>query len=324
MIVHGFEVSALIEDSFERPLTSDQGFRCNQILGRSIYVGRDYDGNLIALFPAGRVDRKRHVNEVSFFVRQEVKWLGEIPQVETMSLLRYRKNMNLDIEIFSEVVASVINATRADSPPEEYETVIDSWLTLLNSGMSPGFAEVLGLWGELFVISKSSNIHESVNSWQWTDSQSCDFICRGEGIEVKTSSTSTREHTTSLVQHKHASSLPTFLFSILTNESSEGVSISQMSRICLERVIDDQVASAKIISACARRVGFGSAYQNVKFDLEHANRYSLVFNWENVPNINWPSSVTKAQWSFLLDEAAGETILDFGRRNRGISSLFSR
>jgi hypothetical protein len=240
-----------------------------------------------------------------------------------MSLLRYQKNQISDIQVFSEVVASVINATRTDSSPEEYETVIDSWLSLLNSGKNPGFAEVLGLWGELFVISKSSNIHETVNSWQWTDSQSCDFVCRGEGIEVKTSSTSIREHTTSLIQHRAASSLPTFLFSILTNESPEGVSISQLSRICLERVLDDQFASAKIISACARRVGFDWAYQNLKFDLEHANRFSLVFNWESVPDIDWPSSVTKAQWSFLLDESAGETILDFGRRNRGVSSLFS-
>jgi hypothetical protein len=323
MMIRGSEVSAKIRNSFERPLASDQGFHCNQIPDRPVYVGHDFEGNLIALFPAGSVDRKRHVNEVSYFVRQEVKWLEDTSQVETMSLLRYQKDQDSSIEIFSEVVASVINATRSDSPSEEYETVIDSWLSLLNSGVKPGFGEVLGLWGELYVISRASNIHEIVNSWQWTDSRACDFISRGEGIEVKTSCTAIREHTTSLVQHKAATSLPTFLFSILTIESTEGVSISQLSQLCLERVTDNQIASAKIISACARRVGFGSEYHNLRFDLEHAERSSLVFDWRSVPEINWPSSVTKAEWSFLLDEAAGETILEFGRRDRGVSSLFT-
>jgi hypothetical protein len=323
MMILGSDISALIRDTFERVLDIDQGFRCNQVAGRQIYVGRDYEGNLIALFPAGRGDKKFHVNDVSFFVRQDVKWFGEISQSDTMSLLRYHKNSNSDIAVFSEAVASVVNATRSNSRPEEYEAVIDSWLSLLNSGMSPTYSEVLGLWGELFVISKSNNIHETVNSWQWNDSQSCDFVSRGEGIEVKTSSTSIREHTTSLIQHQAALNFPTFLFSILTAESSTGLSISQLSKICLERVADDQLASAKIVSACARRVGFGSEYQNTGFDKELADRYALVFEWNSVPDPNWPPAVTKAQWSFLLDDSDGEAILAFGRRSVGVSSLFT-
>ena len=262
------------------------------------------------------------VNEVSFFARQDVTWLGEVSQSDTMSLLRYQTNKDSDIAIFSEAVASVINATKPDSKPVEYETVIDSWLTLLNSGKKPAYTDVVGLWGELFVISKSSDIHGAVDSWQWNDSQSCDFVSRGEGIEVKTSSNLIREHTTSLVQHKAASIFPTFLFSIITIETPIGVSISQLSQSCLRRLSDDQAASAKIISACARRVGFGSEYQNLAFDVSHADVSSLVFSWLAVPEPIWPPSVTKAQWSFVLNDSDGETIPEFGRRAVGISGLF--
>lgn len=283
-------------------------FRCHPVGRSECYVGRDRSNDLIALFPACEAPRQLRVNEVEFLGRSKVEWVDSHVQSGTVAILKFQRNTPDDIQTFSSVVASILNATRDSSTGEEYGSVVDAWLSLLNSGRRPTFAEVLGIWGELFAIASSTNAGQLINSWQWRDDDPADFIFHGQGIEVKTTTSPTREHSTSLTQHRHNCSVRTLLVSIKTFEELTGASVEDLSNRILATLGVDTVNSAKLISAVARRIGFGSEYRITRFSESLAAQSIRVFDWRTLPNPKWPLEVIRAQWTFVLRDEDGSSI----------------
>lgn len=302
-------------------VTDAETFRCRCIPGRDeCFVGQDGEGSLVALFPASRLPRVLGVNDVQFSTRREVRWRDNGVSSEVKAVLKLGRTSVNDADAFAGVVSSVLNATSEDSDPECYLDVIDSWLTFLSSARVPTFAEIVGFWGELFVIMLADS-QLAVESWQWRDSDAADFTFRGEQLEVKTTLLSSREHSTSRRQDSNSRTIPTWLVSVVTREESNGVSIEELVSHCLSR-LDDDVAKAKVMSACARRVGFGREFREVRFEIDQATALVRIFPWSEVPSPNWPIGVIDARWSFTLSDSLGMLPPLFRSTNLNIGRLF--
>lgn len=301
---------------------SDAGmFRCRSVPGRGdCFVGQDGEGSLVALFPACSNDREISINDVFLNTRKEVQWFDNGVSSDVKTVLRFRRMTTDDADAFAGVVSSVLNTTSEHSDPENYLDVIDSWFTLLGGARVPTFAEILGFWGELFAI-KLADTSLAVESWQWRDRDPADFTFRGEQLEIKTTLFPVRQHSTSKDQDSNLRTIPTWLLSVLTREESSGVSIEDLVFDCLSRLSDD-LARAKVMSACARRIGFGREFRDVRFEIEEAITLVRLFSWSDVPCPIWPSGVVDARWSFVLGDSAGLSLSQFGSTNLNIGQLF--
>ncbi len=302
-------------------VTDAETFRCRNVPGRrDCFVGQDGEGSLVALFPASSTARVLDINDVHFDTRREVRWFDNGVSSDVKAVLKLGRTTASDADAFAGVVSSVLNATSEHSDPECYLDVIDSWFTFLGSARVPTFAEIVGFWGELFVI-KLAYTRLAVESWQWRDRDAADFIFRGEQLEVKTTLLSTRQHSTSRNQDSNSRAIPTWLISVLTREESTGTSIEELVSDCLSRLQDD-LAKAKMMSACARRIGFGREFREVRFESEKTGSLVRVFPWSDVPCPNWPNGVVDARWSFVLSDSVGLMLSQFGSRNINIGRLF--
>ena len=298
-------------------------FRCLRVGTREIYVGSDQSQDLIALFPACSEARQFRVNEVEFLSRSNVTWVDTEARSETMGILKFRRNSPDDLATFASVVCSILNATDRDAEGKAYADVIDAWLSLLNSGRRPTFSEVLGLWGELLLITTARDVGRAISAWQWRDSDPSDFVYRGQAVEVKTTTAMHREHTTSLVQHRHGLLTPTVLVSIQTKEDPYGCSVEDLfNRIASSPILDAE-SSAKLVSAVARRLGFGFEYRGTRFSDAEAVSSRRAYRWEELPNLQWPSNVLSAQWTFVLADEAGVALGATTEGSPRIADIFS-
>lgn len=115
----------------------------------------------------------------------------------------------------------------------ELESSIRSLAELFQILQNPASGTVVGLWGELFVISEASNISLAIDAWHALPMERFDFGQDRLRVEVKTTLQSVRSHQFSLEQVRPAKNVEVIIASLLTASYVGGPSIAALlSRIC--------------------------------------------------------------------------------------------
>jgi hypothetical protein len=94
------------------------------------------------------------------------------------------------IDVFAAVAAHVVSRLRADpsafAKQEDVERYLAEWVNFFASqSLSP--ERVVGLWGELYVLSLLPNLDRGVVCWVGPYGQMFDFMGNGASLEIKTS-----------------------------------------------------------------------------------------------------------------------------------------
>jgi hypothetical protein len=89
-------------------------------------------------------------------------------------------------------------------------------------------SELLGFWGELFVIWNSDDINFMADAWHSWERERYDFAFRNERLEVKTTEGAGRTHSFSSTQIPPPNGVNVLVASILTNEVQAGVSVTDL------------------------------------------------------------------------------------------------
>jgi Putative PD-(D/E)XK family member, (DUF4420) len=303
------KVRDLVQSCIDEGVSGAGLMRCKKVGKREVYVGSNVEKELVALFPPLRSGSHMSVNSVEFEGKLEVRWEDAGFASATMSMLKFSGSSSEDIEVFSHVVSSVIRGTNDADNGESYAEIIEAWLEMVNRSQEVTMAEIIGLWGELIVLGVSNDLATALDSWQWSNSQPIDFLYRGSGLEVKTNLGDLRRHSTSLQQFEMAEQVHAIYGSVNTFLDPDGASVIDLMNELVSKLETDSMRCAKVVSAVARRVGFGLKARGTRFN-ENVARTSLRFyQLSEVPAPFFPSGVISAEWTFEFQEG-GCSVLD--------------
>jgi hypothetical protein len=104
--------------------------------------------------------------------------------------------------------------------------------------------DVIGLWGELYVVSAAKNVVSAVRSWCSHTQAKYDFVCAEFVVEVKTTLRSIRQHRFSIEQLRPIGDFRVFVASLLVVEVPSGRTVSQLIETIMDQVEDDDLRSA--------------------------------------------------------------------------------
>jgi hypothetical protein len=98
--------------------------------------------------------------------------------------------------------------------------------------------DIIGLWGELFVINSARNLENAVRSWCQHKMAKFDFVTNDSVLEVKSTLRPTRKHRLSLEQVRPSESLESFVISLMLVEVPSGARISEQMDAIYESISD--------------------------------------------------------------------------------------
>ena len=104
--------------------------------------------------------------------------------------------------------------------------------------------DVVGLWGELYIISKASSILGAAQSWCLHKSARHDFVAPDFALEVKTAVKGNRRHRFSLDQLRPASATDIYVASLQLVETHSGKTVSQLLESIYREIEEPSLRSA--------------------------------------------------------------------------------
>ena len=97
----------------------------------------------------------------------------------------------------------------------------------LFSSLDTSLRDVVGLWGELYLLGAAIDVNSAVRAWCLSSKARFDYVTDTHILEVKSTLKSTREHRFSLEQLRHGSEMPVYVVSILLTELSSGKTVGE-------------------------------------------------------------------------------------------------
>jgi hypothetical protein len=174
---------------------------------------------------------------------------------------------------------------------------------LLRTLQEPSYAELLGLWGELLVLSRANDPEAAAQAWHVSPSERYDFAAGASRLEVKTATGRVREHHFSLEQLNPSGSVVT-VASVLTEKSSGGTSVGDLLAQLLPRLGGG--ARTRVESVVLATLGDDWNHVDQRFDLELALESLALFAASDIPSVPpaLPTGVTRVQFTSDLSSVA--------------------
>ena len=116
---------------------------------------------------------------------------------------------------------------------------VEEWQTLLGRRLALSAEEQLGLWGELWVMSRAKDANQLFASWRGPEREPMDFFHDGVGLEVKVSRRALVHHVSQTQAHAPRGQYASHFLSIWVGvEPIRGTSLAEMVESLLNRLSD--------------------------------------------------------------------------------------
>ena len=187
------------------------------------------------------------------------------------------------VEAFFELTAMLFE-TGVEQTPHSVRELIDDLVALFRALTQPALRSLIGLWGELFVIYRSTNPQELVAVWHSTPRDKFDFSRGHERIEVKTT-TGPRIHNFSHTQLVVPSGIRVTVASLVLNQAEDGHTCADIAQLILAQLTDD-AHRRKFIEQVIRTLGEDWKKQGGEaFDIEQAKLSLKFFDARDIPKV---------------------------------------
>ena len=130
--------------------------------------------------------------------------------------------------LFIHALAGAVEGLPPNLTPGEADSFFENVVELFRALTSPAKTSVLGLWGELLVITASPGRDALVTGWHVTPAQTFDFSFPDAYLEVKTTARHNRQHEFSLTQLR-GNLMPTLVASIVVEQSDAGENVFELA-----------------------------------------------------------------------------------------------
>lgn len=282
---------------------------CDQLFGEplssdgSLWLSVDGDAYPSLLFRARRDDLRSDIE-----LRSVSAWFSRYCIIEApdghgtsgvYSVIRLNEN---DPDIVRMLLRLLDETFPKDHAPYANKDIAAQILELANlfKQIASSDTDILGLWGELYVLSQASNTAHAVRCWCGHKMAKYDFVTSDFVLEAKTTLRSRRKHSFSLDQLRPNSDFAVYVASLAVVELNSGRTSAELMDFLLSRIENDGLrvsflkqcvlkggrdlyrntlklgvfpdgTSLAVFDASALpvpRVGEGDPIENVRFDLD--------------------------------------------------------
>lgn len=145
---------------------------------------------------------------------------------------------------------------------------------------SPG--DIIGLWGELYVLSRSKNLSDAVNHWCSHSKAKYDFITSGFALEVKTTVLPRRKHRFGLDQLRPVDGFRVYVASLITVEVNSGKTISDFIDDIYNKLVDKDMR-AFFLAQCIEKAGQGIYRSDLRLSVLSEHTSFSIFDAIDIP-----------------------------------------
>jgi len=142
--------------------------------------------------------------------------------------------------------------------------------------------DIVGLWGEVFLIGRAKNQDRAVSCWSQNRYARFDFVSDSYSVEVKSTISSVRSHRFSLDQLRPSSNSNVYIASLQLVENLNGATISEIvERTC--EIITDPAIRRELVSQCLRKGGSDVFRSDLRLSPLEKECAVLIFRAEDIP-----------------------------------------
>ena len=308
-------------DQLPLPAATGQGggFSGAALSGTSHHVAKDGEGRPVVLLtvtatgvrPPSLLLRNLRVEHG---VRCRISRVGGEVIDGSFSLVQCRSTDVFLQRCFLELFDTVVTALPATPTSDDIAAAIERMAALFQALERPPTRAVQGLWGELFVIVRSTDRLAMAIAWHNESCDRYDFAAGLQRLEVKTSSNRTRCHRLSLPQAHPPEGVQVVILSMHVEQSAAGRSLGSLWDAARVAVSADAELRLKIDEQCL--AALGTTWQDARrlaFDEQLALSSLQFYDVRDIPRVplQLPEGVSDVR--FQSDVAFGTTVRDAGR-----------
>ena len=187
------------------------------------------------------------------------------------------------VQSFLQLVAMLFESG-VQPTPNSIQQLLDDLVALFRALTQPQLKSVIGLWGELFVIYRSSDPQRLVGAWHVTPQDKFDFTEGHERIEAKTT-TGPRIHSFAHAQLSIPEGIKMTIASVVVVHQEDGMTCGDLAEGILGR-LTDAAHKRKFLEVVVRTLG--EKWQNQdseRYDLEQAKLALKFFDSRIIPRV---------------------------------------
>ncbi|MCL9669120.1 PD-(D/E)XK motif protein [Rosenbergiella epipactidis] len=205
-------------------------------------------------------------------------------------------------EIFVRCFSAAIEELPVISGTRELNNCIRKLVDLFRTLSQPSGKDVLGLWGELYVIAYSGNIVGAIAGWHEDPFDRFDFSWKQGCLEVKASMQSARLHTFTLEQLMNPTKGIGYVASLLLQPLSGGLGLIDLANLIEMELNHSPTLKMKLWKNLAKALGSDfSEKLDKRFDISYAERNAIVYAMNDVPRPEKPSDPRVIAIRFTAD-----------------------
>ncbi len=236
---------------------------CDQLFGQpitddnSLWLSVDGDSYPSLLFKARRDDARNDIElrsvSAHFSRSCEIDSASGARSAGIYTVVRLNEN---DPDITRMLLRLLEEAFRERRTPYSNKDIASRILELadLFKLIGESIGDILGLWGELYILSQSSNLELAAQSWCQSKNAKYDFVTDHFALEAKTTMLSRRKHRFSLDQLRPNGDFQVYVASLLVVEISSGRTAAELMEE-VYRQLSDSDLRANFFNQCIVKGG---------------------------------------------------------------------
>ncbi len=305
-------LKAVYQQLTEKP--SGHAYTVASIPGyQNVLLGVDLDGHPVLFVRAqeGALEPSLHTKMVSLHIGQNysVSTTTGKPGIEFLHALYCETGNPTDIETF--LVLSEAFLSRHSGDIIEQDDVTSFFRSMVRLfEVTPArdvWSEQLGLWGELFMMSRVRGFRFWLPFWHSDTTRRFDFTYGQRRIEVKTTTRSERIHHFSHRQIYTIEDEEILIASLTVNEDDSGLSLRQLILECRSAILG--MPCFLKLEKAVRKAGMENISENgPRFDAIAAGASLAWFRSTDVPHFRMPEPAGVSGTHYKVDLSTGPTV----------------
>lgn len=256
------------------------------------FVGKDGESHACVLVATSPATGRRHPAirlenlDVQFDLRCRLRREGQPEKEGIFTVIRCRSRDSELIRHFFSTCDALLSVLGSTPSSDQVATSVERLVSIFQKLQDPASRSLNGLFGELFLISKSANPVRSLTAWRVDDTARFDFSTGPVRLEVKTTAGRVRAHTFSYDQCNPPEATNAVVASLFVEKSPDGLSFRVLMDQVESAVADQPDLAFKLHQVVATTLG--SSLRNalsVMFDAELAESSLRFFDLTEVPAI---------------------------------------
>ena len=264
---------------------------CDQLFGEplssdgSLWLSVDADAYPSLLFHVRRDDVRSDIElrSVSAWFSRDcvIEAPGGLSTSGVYSVIRLNDN---DPDIVRILLRLLEEAFPESNAPYANKDIAAQILELSNlfKQIASSDTEILGLWGELYILSQASNTAHAVRCWCGHKMAKYDFVTRNFVLETKTTVRSRRKHGFSLDQLRPSSDFSVYVASLALVELNSGRTAAELMDHVYAH-IDDNELRISFLKQCVLKGGRDIYRSTLKLDVFPDGTSLAIFDAESLP-----------------------------------------